>query len=465
VPARPTGRSRKPIAPAVGGLFFPQSKSLGIDRSHYSPALQQKIVFAGANNTSYAQAEQDLRVLAELDISDKQVRRVCLGVGAERVAERDQAVADYQALPLVQRKDVPAGVTAPDVAVVSVDGGRLQIFERLAKVPAVAAVALVAAATLPAPAAEEIQDDVAVPEAPPGAKKPLYWREDKIGLLLTMQSAAHAVDPCPEVPAAFVNPHWIAELAKEMSRRTPACEPPATGPPDVETPTNDDSWKPEVTAKQLVATRRPWEAFGPMVAALAWSLGYYGATRKGFVADGADNNWALWRAFFSSFVPILDFIHALTYVFHAALAGRPAAEGWQTYRRWIGWVWSGTVERTIAELAQRQAELGVPPADAAATSPAQVVSRALGYLQNHKERMRYAEYRRQGLPIVSSYVESAVKQFNYRVKGTEKLWREAGAEPILQLRSDYLSDGEPLTAFWQRRQAGESGQPRRRTAA
>jgi hypothetical protein len=471
VPVPPTGRSRRAIAPAVGGLFSPQSKSLGIDRSHFSPALQAKIVFAGANNTSYAQAEQDLRVLAELDVSDKQVRRVCLAVGAERVAERDQAVSDYQALPLTGRKDVPAGVTAPAVAVVSVDGGRMQILERVPKAQAEAAAAAVAAAValaaaaLPEPAAEEIQDDVAVPESPQTSRKPLYWREDKIGLLLTMQSDPHDADPCPEVPAAFVNPHWIAELAKEMSRRAPASEPPGTGPPDSEPPTSDDNWKPEVTAKHLVATRRPWEAFGPMVAARAWSLGYYGASRQGFVADGADNNWALWRAHFSSFVPILDFIHALTYVFHAALAGRPAGEGWQAYRRWIGWVWSGKVEQTIAELAQRQAELGVPAADAVATSPAKIVARALGYLQNHKERMRYEEYRRQGLPIVSSYVESAVKQFNYRVKGTEKLWREAGAEPILQLRSDYLSDGEPLTTFWQRRQASESGQPHRRCSA
>jgi hypothetical protein len=465
---RLTGRSRRSFAPAVGGLFFPQSKSLGIDRSHFSPALQAKIVFAGANNTSYAQAEQDLRVLAELTISDKQVRRVCLAAGAERVAERDQAVANYQALPLTERKDVPAGVTAPEVAVISVDGGRLQILERVPKAQTaavVAAVALATAATLPESTVEEIQDDVAVPEARITAKKPLYWREDKIGLLLTMQSAAYAVDPCPAIPEAFINPHWIAELAKEMNRRAPVSEPPGTGPPDTKPASKDDSWKPKVTSKHLVATRRPWESFGPMVAAQAWELGYYGAPRKGFVADGAETNWTLWRAHFSSFVPILDFIHGLMYVFHAAVAGQAAVEGWETYRRWIGWVWSGKVEQTIAALAQRQAELGVPSADASATSPSSVVSRALGYLQNHKERMRYADYRRQGLPIVSSYVESAVKQFNYRVKGTEKLWRETGAEQMLQLRSDYLSDGDRLEAFWQRRQASESGQPRRRQVA
>ena len=358
---------------------------------------------------------------------------------------------------------------------------RLQIWERVATAPkeaavaaALAAVAVTAAVAVPEPAtavtpvAEEIQDDVAVPEPARTARKPLYWREDKIGLLLTMQSDRQESDPCPEIPASFVNPHWITELAKELSRRAPVHEPTvekATGPPGTAAGAPTDDWKPAVATKHLVATRRPWEAFGPMVAAQAWSLGYYGASRKAFIGDGAENNWTLWREHFSSFVPILDFIHALTYVFHAALAGRPSADGWETYRRWIGWVWSGAVERTIAELAQRQAELGVPDKEASESSPAKVVSRALGYLQNHKERMRYAEYRRQGLPIVSSYVESAVKQFNYRVKGTEKLWREAGAEPILQLRSDYLSDGEPMSAFWQRRQASESGQPRRRTAA
>jgi hypothetical protein len=398
--------------------------------------------------------------LADLDVVDKQVRRVCKTIGGERVAERDAAVLAYQARPLTERKDVPAGVEAPAVAVVGVDGGRLQIFERAAKGQETKQAKIIEP--------EEIQDDVAVPEPAAAVKKPLYWREDKIGLLMTMTSECHSADPCPEIPASFVNPHWIPELAKELNKRAPPKEttdkpnePPAPVPPEEPVP-----WQsPEVATKHLVATRRPWEQFGPMVAATAWSLGFFGAARRAFLGDGAGNNWTLWRNYFSSFVPILDFIHALTYVFHSALAGRAFAEGWLVYNRWIRWVWLGEIERVIAELAQRQAELGAPASDAKATSPAQVVSRALGYLQENKERMRYAAYRRQGLPIVSSYVESAVKQFNYRVKGTEKFWCEAGAEEILQLRADYLSDGDPLSQFWQRRQASESGQPRHRIAA
>ena len=79
--------------------------------------------------------------------------------------------------------------------------------------------------------------------------------------------------------------------------------------------------------------------------------------------------------------------------------------------------------------------------------------------------MHYAEYRRQGLPMTSSYVESAVKQFNQRVKGTEKFWSEEGAEALLQLRADHLSDHNPLDRFWRDRQETQTGQRPYRMAA
>ncbi len=44
---------------------------------------------------------------------------------------------------------------------------------------------------------------------------------------------------------------------------------------------------------------------------------------------------------------------------------------------------------------------------------------------------------------------------NKRVKG-EKFWSEPGAEAILQLRADYLSETEAMTRFWKARQAQTS---------
>ena len=48
-------------------------------------------------------------------------------------------------------------------------------------------------------------------------------------------------------------------------------------------------------------------------------------------------------------------------------------------------------------------------------------------------------------------VESLVKQFNRRVKGTEKFWNQAQAESILQLRAAYLSEDNRLAKHFKTR--------------
>jgi hypothetical protein len=421
---------------------------LGIDRGEYSVAMLDKIVYAGVNNSSFEIGSKDLHKLAEVEVSAKQVERVCKRIGAERVAERDEAVKAYQELPLTARKETPAGVTAPKVAVVGCDGGRLQIMDRSgAKIEAEEA-----------SAAEE-------------SRTSKHWREDKIVVLQTMKSEVLANDPCPEIPESFVDPTRILKLARELKKQSLPSEEAVkeSAEPEIGAETLAENRHvydpPEVLQKRFGGSRVRWPDFGPIMAMMAWTWGFFGAQRKAFLGDGSDNNWTIWRNYFSSFVPILDFIHALSYVFAAAMAGRKFAEGWSIYEQWIRWVWSGEVAQVIAALAQRQLELGKPEEGDGEMCPRQVVAQALTYLQNHQSQMKYAEYRRQGLPITSSYVESAVKQFNKRVKGTEKFWSETGAEAILQLRADHLSDDEPLQQFWQDRQAEQTGQRAYRRAA
>ena len=77
------------------------------------------------------------------------------------------------------------------------------------------------------------------------------------------------------------------------------------------------------------------------------------------------------------FVPILDLIHAVTYVNAATTAGRPLLEGWPIYQRWTTWAWRGEIPQVIAELAARQAELGLPVETDGDTSPRCIVSDAL----------------------------------------------------------------------------------------
>lgn len=416
--------------------------------------MQQKVVYAGVAASSFAKGAELLDHLADLPIPPKQVERLTRTIGCERVAQRDGVVAAFAALPLVQKFDAPAGVAPPELAVVQVDGGRLQIRERAG--PSTPA-------DTTAAGTEEDFDET--------QKGNGFWREDKLGVLLEMQSAVSVVDPCPEIPPGFIDLLRIPLLAKQIGKTAAqpdgdAAEgsgPALTDEPDGHEPAYAP---PEVKQRTVVATCRPWRSFALLIASAAHAAGFQQAKRRAFVADGSANNWRLQQRFFGSFTAVLDFIHALSYVYAAALAGRPFGEGWEVYTRWIAWVWKGEVKRVIDELVSRQKEVGLPQEGEAETSVPSVVARALNYLGNHQDKMKYAEYRKAGLPLSSAVMESTVKQINQRVKGTEKFWCGEGAEAIVQLRADYLSDDQPLADFFERRQQNATGQrPYRRPAA
>ena len=180
---------------------------------------------------------------------------------------------------------------------------------------------------------------------------------------------------------------------------------------------------------------------------------------KVFIADGSATNWGIWQRHFKhlGFVPVLDFIHALTYVHSAAMAGRSREAGGPVYIRWITWVWQGEVTRVIAELAARAVELGSPPPNASDSDPRQIIADTITYLTNQQSRMNYPTYRKMGLPITSSHIESTVKQVSRRVKGSEKFWAEQGGEALLQLRADQLCDTAPLDTYWHHRPQQATG--------
>jgi hypothetical protein len=455
------GWNWKHPAVIVGGLFFPQSKSLGIDLGIFSPAMLEKIVHAGSACTSYLSASTVLAKLADLPITEKRVERLTRDIGTERVGERDAHTAAYEAMRVVAKFETPFGVSAPDLAVVMVDGGRLQVLDSEA-----------APATdfNPVPVGEDILVDLALDEEEPPARN-RHWREDRIGLLMTMSSKAASSDPCSQIPDCFLDPVRMRRLARELTQHAKiSVGSQEDTPPDEEilltvAGPKGDYKPPKVCSHRLLASRNDWEDFTPIVAAEAWSWGFQKAERKAFVADGAKCNWTLHKRCFAQFVPILDFIHALSYVYAAATAGQTEEVGWACYQKWIQWVWQGNVVEVITALVEHQRHIGIPDKSDGVTTPRRVVAKTLTYLQNHQDKMHYHSYRREGLPITSSHVESAVKLISRRVKGTEKFWSEDGAEAILQLRADHLSDNQPLDAFWQRRQAAASGlRPYRRAS-
>ena len=65
----------------------------------------------------------------------------------------------------------------------------------------------------------------------------------------------------------------------------------------------------------------------------------------------------------------------------------------------------------------------------------------LTYFRNHRRQMRYAEFRRQGLPIGSGVVEAACKTLvTHRMKRSGMRWSIPGGQAILTLRSLIQSD-------------------------
>jgi hypothetical protein len=410
-----------------------------------SPTLIEKLTYLGTKMPSFRDAYEALDHLLRTKLSLKRVERQTERIGAERVAQREAEIATWVALPLVQRDHAPTGVKAPAVAAVLADGGRLQLC-----------------------------DENAVARSAASSHAKSHWHEYKAGVLQILRSDTSADDPCAALPEVYLRPEKIDKLAREITtlaaREEPAepasssaVESPPLAPSDPLVPVAEvipcGYDPPEIIDRDVIATRGDSRAFGSQLAARAWSLGLLAAKFKAFIGDGSSWIWTEWDRHFKAFgfVPILDFIHALTRIYAAALAGQSQTTGWEIYRRWISWTWQGEVTKVIAELAARQQELGLPTTADGDTSPRRIVRETLTYLQNQQSRMNYPAYRQQGLPITSAHMESTVKLINRRVKGSEKYWSESGAEDLLQLTADHLSTSQPLTQFWLTRPHQQTG--------
>jgi hypothetical protein len=295
--------------------------------------------------------------------------------------------------------------------------------------------------------------------------------------LETYRSEVHSADPDPHVPRCFLDLKRTMEVVRglghavpaglsfEGETQTPEPEQGQDGPKETGRSRAARPGRPQRLVRSVLASRSCSDDFAPMMHQAAWERNFFGATRRVFLGDGLPANWTIQRRHFSRFTPILDFVHALSYVFAAAFAGRSQDEGGAVYRRWIQTVWSGQVATLLPELEAHLGVLGSPPLQCPESDPRLLVFEALRYLKNNAARMRYDEYRRQGLPIMTSAVESVIKRINQRVKGSEKFWSEPGAEAILQLRADSMSETEIMSRFWSAREAqAGSGRPYRRAS-
>lgn len=415
-----------------------------MDRHGYSSTVLDKIVTAGSELKSFQRAGKMLGKLAELEISAMQVARLTHEIGAELVVERDRAADQHR-----YRQLVPDAQQPPvDLACVEVDGGRIMTR---------------------AVATRGVHDR--------------QWKETKVGCLWRMVGPTHATDPHPELPRSLASPQRVPQLVRELkgctggpgkpakspgtepaeARAAEAAEPaPAPAPAEVR-----PRWQPERIFRTCVATLRDVHEFGPLVAAEAQRRGFYAARRRAFLGDGSACNWTMHRLHFRSFTAIVDFMHVVGYVYGAAGAVTNSwAAQWEQYLTWATACWQGRVDAVLVEMREWSTRLGAMPCDAADDDPRKLLASAITYLEHNRERMNYAEYRRQGLPVTSSLVESLIKEFNLRVKGTEKFWnRPDQVESILQVRAALLSDDDRLNKHLRNRPGSPYTRPQRHRQA
>lgn len=163
------------------------------------------------------------------------------------------------------------------------------------------------------------------------------------------------------------------------------------------------------------------------------------AARQVVLGDGALWIWNLAGELFPDAVQIVDIYHAKGHLWDVAKAiygaGTDLAEGWAKKRR--DELDRGELGRIIAALRQH-------------VSNHEEARKCLDYLYRNRSRMRYPQFRQQGLCIATGVVEAGCKvAIGARLKRAGMHWSVSGANEIIALRCCKLSGR--FEDFWERR--------------
>jgi hypothetical protein len=188
------------------------------------------------------------------------------------------------------------------------------------------------------------------------------------------------------------------------------------------------------------------EDFGPRIYAEAIRRGLRQAQKVIVLGDGAPWIWGIAAQYFPFATQIVDLYHAREHL--ADLGKLIYATASEKAREWT---------------AARKTELDAGDVEAVVTAmkslrPRQYtvreeIRKAIDYFEINKDRMRYAEFRRQGLFIGSGVVEAGCKTvIGLRLKQSGMRWTVDGANAIIALRCCQLN--ARWEEFWESRAAG-----------
>jgi hypothetical protein len=152
------------------------------------------------------------------------------------------------------------------------------------------------------------------------------------------------------------------------------------------------------------------------------------------IGDGAVWIWNLMEHHYPSATQVVDWYHAAERLWQVGQAvygpGTAKTEAWVQAR--LNELWAGDVERVchaLDQLKPRRREVR------------EAVRQAGVYCRNQGMRMQYPLYREKGYPIGSGTAEGACKNLvGARLKRGGMRWSDAGAQAVLNLRTELLSN-------------------------
>ncbi len=157
------------------------------------------------------------------------------------------------------------------------------------------------------------------------------------------------------------------------------------------------------------------------------------------LADGAKDNWRLLRELAPGLpipaqpsVEIVDYYHACDHLKEAC----DAAWGESTPRGKAEFERLKTLLKEAADGAEQVIRVLKYQRRRAHRRKRERLEAELTYFRNQRPQMRYAEYRRRGLPIASGVIEATCKTLvTQRLKRSGMAWTPSGGQAILTLRS------------------------------
>ena len=186
------------------------------------------------------------------------------------------------------------------------------------------------------------------------------------------------------------------------------------------------------------------EEFGRRLYAEAWRRGWGRAEKRVVLGDGAEWIWNQADLHFPGAIQIVDLYHARQHLWD--LSAKLYPHGSPAQRRWVmvrkDKLDNGKVEGLIHLL--RAAAVARPDL-------AEEIDIEINYFETNKARMRYPEFREQGLFVGSGVIEAGCKTVLGRLKQSGMFWTVRGANAIIALRCCQLSGW--FEDYWESRRA------------